>query len=618
MSKRLSALLAWAEDVGIRIAPSITLEDDPSHGIAVFAHHAPIPPRTTLVTIPKTALLSARSCALSAHIPLVPCGHGAHLALALAVYTEILKGSASRWHAYLQSLPPSTVPIALFWGASDTGSDDDSDQAKRWIAGTEVENELHTESGLNALDDARAYYASVVTPLLARLAIPSSLSGYLHAYSLVSSRAFLVDAYHGLSMVPIADAFNHTAENHVHLESDFDVCPTCGSLAECPHDRDDALPIASASDQISPSSNQHPSPLPPPSLPPAPDTCDMVTNSPIPAHSEVFNTYGAHLTNAALLARYGFAVPGNPHDAVTWTWSCLLRDDDAAASRPAPLPPCAFVETYTRLTRAWTRSLWSLAADASTLVFRPDLDSLPDPDSDSDPGLVPVLRVNADAQVSVHLWLYAALRAVCALPDCAGLAPSRQGGRGEREGGGERENAGEGEGARAGVDVDVGALVCLLGQVLEDQVTLERTLAGTAEDSIELELSEPLVRPHASHPPCSTASDLWPCMANVHLVQAAPLLREIAHLLCALLSRRIALIGARPDLSVAELGALLDVSVLPLCLPSHPSSRLAQNVPADQPKTRLALAHVLSERVILESCAAAWRALADALGGEGV
>ncbi|KAI0954430.1 hypothetical protein AcW1_006323 [Taiwanofungus camphoratus] len=218
--ERVPALLAWAEDVGIRISPLITLEDDPSHGIAVFARHAPIPPRSTLVTIPNTALLSARSCTLSAHIPLVPCGHGAHLALALAVYTEILKGPASRWHPYLQSLP-STVPIALFWG---TGDDDDGDQAKRWIAGTEVVNEFHTESGLNALvrpptprhptvrrslayqDDARAFYASTVVPLLARLAIHSSLSGYLHAYSLVSSRAFLVDAYHGLSMVPIADA----------------------------------------------------------------------------------------------------------------------------------------------------------------------------------------------------------------------------------------------------------------------------------------------------------------------------------------------------------------------------------------------------------------------------
>lgn len=33
-----------------------------------------------------------------------------------------------------------------------------------------------------------------------------SFPGYCHAYSLVSTRAFWVDAFHGLAMVPIADA----------------------------------------------------------------------------------------------------------------------------------------------------------------------------------------------------------------------------------------------------------------------------------------------------------------------------------------------------------------------------------------------------------------------------
>jgi hypothetical protein len=32
-----------------------------------------------------------------------------------------------------------------------------------------------------------------------------TLGGFFRAYSLVSSRAFLIDAYHGLAMVPIAD-----------------------------------------------------------------------------------------------------------------------------------------------------------------------------------------------------------------------------------------------------------------------------------------------------------------------------------------------------------------------------------------------------------------------------
>jgi len=33
-----------------------------------------------------------------------------------------------------------------------------------------------------------------------------AIAGFYHAFSLVSSRAFLVDIYHGLSMVPVADA----------------------------------------------------------------------------------------------------------------------------------------------------------------------------------------------------------------------------------------------------------------------------------------------------------------------------------------------------------------------------------------------------------------------------
>ena len=39
-----------------------------------------------------------------------------------------------------------------------------------------------------------------------------TLNGFYRAFSLVSSRAFLVDAYHGLSMVPIADAYALTFE----------------------------------------------------------------------------------------------------------------------------------------------------------------------------------------------------------------------------------------------------------------------------------------------------------------------------------------------------------------------------------------------------------------------
>jgi len=78
------------------------------------------------------------------------------------------------------------------------------------------------------LESIRKYYVTTAYPVLSSWSSSSSSSpelqgnvteeGFLHAYSLVSSRAFMVDAYHGLAMVPIADAFNHAQDHHVHLE----------------------------------------------------------------------------------------------------------------------------------------------------------------------------------------------------------------------------------------------------------------------------------------------------------------------------------------------------------------------------------------------------------------
>ncbi|KIJ20793.1 hypothetical protein PAXINDRAFT_6574 [Paxillus involutus ATCC 200175] len=146
----------------------------------------------------------------------------------------------------------------------------------------------------------------------------TSLSGFCHAYSLVSTRAFSVDAYHGLAMVPIADAFNHTNENHLHMESDYDVCVECGSLAECEHDRELESHIAPRA--LAPN-------LPPLSQINASysneiDYLEMRTVRPVPSHTELFNTYGT-LSNAALLSRYGFTLPENEHDTVKMVFDPL-------------------------------------------------------------------------------------------------------------------------------------------------------------------------------------------------------------------------------------------------------------------------------------------------------
>jgi N-lysine methyltransferase SETD6 len=188
-----------------------------------------------------------------------------------------LKGDQSEWHGYLQSLPTGTVDLPLFWDQA-TSQDDSVDgmEALGWLRGTAVERILLVQedgstlivrrmytlpsavtlADINELcqDAIYTYYHQVAAPLLLdRLDLwrgpmcnrEPTLCGFHRSFSLVSSRAFLVDSYHGLSMVPIADAlviytnwfaampncsisnsysFNHVQENHVHLEVGFFSC----------------------------------------------------------------------------------------------------------------------------------------------------------------------------------------------------------------------------------------------------------------------------------------------------------------------------------------------------------------------------------------------------------
>lgn len=141
----------------------------------------------TVVYIPKTAVLSVKSCSFPDLIPQVPNGTPeAQLALALALHGELcafffsifylasdfalarnatiafntlitvsllircprsrLKGKESAWYSYLQSLPVSRVDIALLWEFDVDNGDVDSREALEWIRGTEVSNELRGKS----------------------------------------------------------------------------------------------------------------------------------------------------------------------------------------------------------------------------------------------------------------------------------------------------------------------------------------------------------------------------------------------------------------------------------------------------------------------------------------
>lgn len=95
------------------------------------------------------------------------------------------------------------------------------------------------------------------------------------------------------------------------LQSDYDVCVECGSLAECEHDRE----MGSTTVLASIKSNVHPLSHGGSPTSSEIDYLEMRTVQAIPPLSEVFNTYGS-LSNAALLSRYGFMLPENEYDTV--------------------------------------------------------------------------------------------------------------------------------------------------------------------------------------------------------------------------------------------------------------------------------------------------------------
>ncbi|SAM06676.1 hypothetical protein [Absidia glauca] len=206
-------------------------------------------------------------------------------------------------------------------------------------------------------------YNEIVAPLMVKYPevfseTAFSMDVFQKVTTLVSSRAFEVDAYHENAMVPFADIFNHrSVGEHVHFETDFEVCDACGALDYCEHqyldfleqgseggdndgseggdddeggwteDDDDDEPHQQQSDD-----EEEEGPLP--DLEQLEldgvnfwkdeedddsdnkDTCDMVLDRSAKKNEELFNTYGDH-PSIALLNKYGFCYDNNPNDYVS-------------------------------------------------------------------------------------------------------------------------------------------------------------------------------------------------------------------------------------------------------------------------------------------------------------
>lgn len=151
------------------------------------------------------------------------------LALALAYMYERSIGPASPWYEYLETIDQTTLAEEnpRFWSAED----------QELLTGTELYyHTLKVEE-----DDVAEIYKFDVLPFLERNNLfvdqPEyrTLECYRDSLLAVASRAFDVDVFHGLSLVPGACLFNHAENEDIHFEVQSQVCPICGSPGLCEH-----------------------------------------------------------------------------------------------------------------------------------------------------------------------------------------------------------------------------------------------------------------------------------------------------------------------------------------------------------------------------------------------
>ncbi|CAD6907262.1 unnamed protein product [Tilletia controversa] len=363
---RLHESLELKLSSGVPAAPygdefaSLSSTDLVHHGMCVHAK-ARIAKGAQAATIPKTAILSPQSSSLSQYDPtFVPCTIGgitlsddtasplATPHLALCLLHEFILGPKSRFWPYLDTLPPYGVELSRQWvdGSPEYSilKHTETEQVmkrlqressaalpdhtvtdrflRQFFFGKGLAHLSQAHPGLvSSNPDPSSGTSSPATFMrldrLHEAAGSQSFSSdelwrlYDMAATLVSTRSFVIDWFHVLAMVPIADAFNHkTSAPHVEFECDDVVCTDCGALYECEHD---GLEVAERSGAKA-------------------DDPDTVTLTVIRSWAiprgrtvEIFNSYG-DLSVHQLLIRFGFAT--NSWGSSQYTWSSPASEDE--------------------------------------------------------------------------------------------------------------------------------------------------------------------------------------------------------------------------------------------------------------------------------------------------
>jgi hypothetical protein len=241
-----------------------------------------IPIDTVVATIPIEAVLSTRNCTISNLLHSEEYEEhqiDGPIALAVALFYERKMEKRSRWYGYLQALP-EYEPLPLYW-FSKVAKGYGIKRSK--VACKEAAEYLKCLENTE-ISDLKADYSllwedfqEIVVPFFEfhsdRLGLCKTILflEFLYCSTIVASRSFEVDEYHGVSLVPLADLFNHSFEENVHLESD--------------ENTNDSIEFRVVRDCTS--------------------------------GQEIFNTYGMH-SNTYLLMKYGFCETGNPFDIISF------------------------------------------------------------------------------------------------------------------------------------------------------------------------------------------------------------------------------------------------------------------------------------------------------------
>ncbi|KAJ6364885.1 hypothetical protein OIU76_029792 [Salix suchowensis] len=289
-SRRLRAFKRWMISQGIEWSnDTLQFIDTPEEGISVKALWD-LKEGDLIAKIPKTACLTIKTS--GAQDLIESTGLDGYLGLSVALMYEKSLGGDSPWAGYLQVLPDCEC-LPLVWSL---------DEVELLLRGTELHKIVKEDKALIYED-----WKESILPLLDSL--PSnidpknfSVEQYFAVKSLIASRSFEIDDYHGFGMVPLADLFNHkTGAEDVHFT-------TTSSHSESDDDSDncDAIDLDANIGNNEPSSELECSSV----TGDDPSVLEMIMVKDVKAGVEVFNTYGL-LGNAALLHRYGFTEPDN-------------------------------------------------------------------------------------------------------------------------------------------------------------------------------------------------------------------------------------------------------------------------------------------------------------------